>query len=706
MQSVGGKREDTGKNSSDPVKQSNMSKEMLWWKMRTAVWRRKYLDLKVMVLRSQNASRKDNITFKACAGLLTRYIPELNVTALLEGNRIAKGAKMCWKKVLSPVKVVGQQMGSGLYGFSRKVDGLWKEMKTKWNKPWSNGKQASEDVSGKMTSKWRNFRRMFRLSNIVGSFGAKKYPFGENEEPQERYCPRSPVRAKSKAHGVTYPPPEGSKTARAELTCAPERAVPVAKDGGDYQEDENPLPCSREDHGDKFVRKQGVGEVKDTEEYGDKDGGKDLKAKEAEFERYQKARRNDLKMKREILEKKMRQHSNKKRKEKDVIKKKEKKLERTMKKLHSRFERVFDMRVKELKTKRKAMEKKLKKNIEKNKRERERLDKERKTFTRQVTRIQSSLREAENTLQQRKAEFEKWSKETRGKMARESAEGVSRRFSEEVNVKRKHHKDVEKMKAKMKRQEAKMESKNRGLNVKVEQLRSALRRLLREEDLKQEQIKKTNDELRVKENQVEMVKQFYADSLKREKEKHEQAKDLVRQMEQRVLVLKDMHEHVLQKYKSVQERLSSEIEKLKSGASKTGNHKPSIYCPDQNSCDERVEVKRQEYSEATEGPAPSVFCPKKDSCSRNEILNEYEEFFKRKVWGDADSEVIRFHFQIYEGFFAQIPPSAVYSIKCRNCFDKSWDGGGEPSMVVCSKTIWSTLCERNNRRFFSKKLGS
>ena len=655
MQMINAQKQSENRNVSSTANQSVADKELLWWRMRTAVWRRKYLDLKVKFIDAEKelARGKANITFKACTGLLTRFIPELNVTSLLATNRIATGAKICWRKVVNPVKVVGERMGSGLYGLSRKVDGFWAVIKSKWTK---DGKE--KDRSVKMTSKWRNFRRMFRMSNIIGSFGSRKSGVKHEGLKDKPYCEKNPVSfAKDRPEGwtrddkiqerVTYPLPQSAD----DLDEANDSIVDGRREQRE-DEDDSFKPCSNnvgEDyHHSKVALNTGKRDLGEKEEIGNQFHMnpeievEKLREKLSQMEKYQDKRRGDLRIKQEILEKKMRHHSNKKRKERSMLKKREQKLKRKMKRVHEKLEKMFERKIKELKSKNKNIQNELKKGIEMNKKEKETLDTERAKFREKVVDIQEKLRNAEEELQRRRTNFDKWNEEMRTKIVRENAHGISKRYSEEKKFKRKHQKLVKKMKEKIERQKGKLEMKEKAISSKVEQLRSVLRRLMKEEKVKYEQMKKKDEELKSKENQVEMVKLFYEENLKREKEKHAEAKEMVWQMKQRVIKLKEIHDEILRKYKNVQQKLSLEREKLTVEGRKTAIYYPTVYCPDQNSCRGRTIVKGYAYTNVIEGSTPSVFCPSKDSCSgqgSTQKPDEFQTLLDKKRSRGIDSEV-------------------------------------------------------------------
>ena len=662
MQNIKIQKRNENRNYSATANQSTCNKELLWWKMRTAVWRRKYLDLKVKLIDSEKElarKRGANITFKACTGLLTRYIPELNVTALLATNRIASGAKICWRKVVNPVKVVGEQMGSGLYGLSRKVDGFWAVIKSKWSK---GGNEQDRPI----TSKWRKFRRMFRMSNIVGSFVSRKGASKHGGKGEKPYCEKNPVSyanefkerwsydGKNQENEVSYPAPQAGKKRVIKTVENLDDGSGTKAEGSKRQvnDDEEFRPCLKK--ADKYrYYSELISNIEKRELKQGKEPGniahsnaeselEELRQKVEELE-YRERKRDDLRKKRDILEKKMRHHSNKKRQEKRMLKKQELKLKRKMERLHKKFQKVFEKKVIELKSKKRFMQEELKKGIEMNKKEKKSLDKERLKFSGKVEEIQEKLRAAEEGLQRRRANFEKWSEEMRTKIVRENAQEFSKRYNEEQKLKLKHHKLVEKMKEKIERQKGKLEMKERAMNIKVEQLRSVLRRLLLEEQVKYDEMQKKDRELRSKENQIKMVKLFYADNLKREKEKHAEAKEMVWQMKQRVIKLKEIHDDILRKYKSIREKLSNEREKLKLEEEETEIYYPTVYCPDQASCKGKTVVKGYAYTKVSKGSSPTVFCPNKDSCNGkdgNEKASEFQTFLKMKNLDDSDSEVI------------------------------------------------------------------
>jgi len=361
--------------------QSTSDKELIWWKMRTAVWRRKYLDIKVKYIQAEKEftrRRNANITFKACTGLLTRYIPDLNVTALLATNRIATGAKICWTKVVNPVKVVGQKVGSGFYGLSRKVDGFWTVIKSKWNKAGND-----QDRPIKLTSKWRNFRRMFRMSNIIGSFGSRESEDKHRRQSEKPYCEKNPVNypiefpgisneGETQEHKVSYPAPKSGKPKvektsenldDVEVTDEVEATVNKLKESVEHSDKVIRLrPCPRRAYSERYDSKEvlsgGTRDLKRRDRPGNtKIESEPLWKKVDDSVKPRDRGQDDLLKKREILEKKMRYHSNKSRQQRRMLKIQERKMER----LRKDFERVFDRKVNELKEKKKKMRKELKK---------------------------------------------------------------------------------------------------------------------------------------------------------------------------------------------------------------------------------------------------------------------------------------------------------------------------------------------------------
>ena len=655
--------------SQSGANQSASEKELLWWKMRTAVWRRKYLDIKVKYIQAEKefTRRKNaNITFKACTGLLTRYIPDLNVTALLATNRIATGAKICWGKMVNPVKVVGQKVGSGFYGLSRKVDGFWAVIKSKWNKAGN-----VQDRPIKLTSKWRNFRRMFRMSNIIGSFGSRGSEDKHREQSEKPYCEKNPVNypnefpgrwneGETQEHKVSYPAPnsgerkvENASDNPDDIEVTDEVEVTVTKVKASAQHTDKvigPRPCPRKAYSERYDPQQVSSlEAPDLKR---RDWPRNLEIeveqllKKADDSTKRRERGEaDLFTKREILEKKMRYHSNKSRQQRRMLKILERKLKRKMERLHKEFEKVFERKVNELKEKKKIMRKELKSSIEMNRKEKENLDKEKTEFREKMKKIQRKMKRAEEKLQKRRASFDVWSEEIRKKIVRETAHRINKRYNEEQKLKIKHRKLVKKLKEKIQRRKSKLEAKEHALNMKVEKLRSALRRLLQEEGLKSEETKKKNKELQIKEKQLSMVKLFYVENLKREKQKHAQAKEMLKNMKQTIITLKEMHDDVLEKYKEVQKKLSNEGEKLKSEQRKNEIYYPTVYCSDQNSCMGKAKAKKYAHSEMTEGVSPSVFCPRKDSCRDKEDVFQafegFQTFLKRNQWTDGGTKVIQ-----------------------------------------------------------------
>ena len=704
------KRQTDNSTTKENGSQSNTAKELLWWKMRAAIWRQKYLNLKVKFLDVQknlSMAKEQNVTFKTCATLLTRYVPDLNVAASETSDRIANGAKMCWRKVLSPVNAVREQMGTGLFTFSQRVDRFWDEMRSKWDKStwdrntWHKANE-NEDVRGKAASKWRKFRKMFAMSNIVGSFGWRKNSKGmirSNEETENKvrlekeYCKiktngvskefidRWSHDAMIQAEEISYLPPEveqDNKMASANVEKAEPEKENMENDdtspetNGTESFEMEPSEGSRKNknlffvnrrEGDVFKpctksdepssRQANEKEAKLKQRYEDfeniirrqsnrrREKERDFKDKMAEFETYQNKKQEEIQKKREILEKKMRYHSNKKRNERAELKRKEEKMERIIGRLQRKFEKIVAKQVKMLERKKRKIEKKLKQSIRKNEKEKRKLGKEKERFRSKMWKIELKMKNSEEELNAKKEEFEKWSKEMKGRLAREQSENFNRRYTEQKKWERKKEKAVRKINDKIQREKDKLERKQYAMNLKIEQLKSALRKLLQEENQKAEEIKKKDDELRMRHSQVEMIKLYYAGSLQQEKIKQEEAKQLVWQMKQRVIKLKEVHDEILKKYKVIQEKLSEERQKLKMEEvkhEKFASYYPKVYCPDQNYC-HGLNVKGESYLKVTSNGANEpnvVFCPKKDFCNGyGGLQHQFEEVYKmfdRKNW--------------------------------------------------------------------------
>eukprot|EP00112_Aurelia_sp_Birch-Aquarium-sp1_P000831 Seg1079.13 transcript_id=Seg1079.13/GoldUCD/mRNA.D3Y31 product="hypothetical protein" protein_id=Seg1079.13/GoldUCD/D3Y31 len=712
--------EATKKNTDNNTKkennsQSNTAKELLWWKMRAAIWRQKYLSLKVQFLDAQknlSMAKEQNVTFKTCAGLFTRYVPDLNVAASETSDRIANGAKMCWRKVLSPVNAVREQMGTGLFTFSGRVDRFWDEMRSKWDKStWDRSTwhkaQENEDVRGKAASKWRKFRKMFAMSNIVGSFGWRKSKGMKrsNEESEKKvrsekeYCKiktngvskefieRWSHDAKIKAEEISYLPPElEQENKMASAKAEPERENmenddSASETNGTESLETEPSEGSRKNKNLVFVDRRGSDvfkpctksdesssrqpsekEAKLKQRFEDfeniirrqsnrrREKERDFKDKMADFETYQNKKQDEIQKKREILEKKMRHHSNKKRNEKELLKRKEEKMERIIGRLQRKFEKMVAKQVKMLERKKRRIEKRLTQSIRKNEKEKRKLGKEKERFRSKMRKIELKMRSSQEEFNARKEEFEGWSKEMKGKLAREQSENFNRRYTEQQKWEKKKEKAVRKINDKIQREHDKLERKKYAMNVKIEQLRSALRKLLQEENQKAEEIKKKDDELRMRHSQVEMIKLYYAGSLQQEKIKQGEAKQLVWQMKQRVIKLKEVHDEILRKYKIIQEKLSEERQKLKKEEVKRERvafYYPKVYCPDQKYC-QGLHVKGESYAKVTSDGVNEpnvVFCPKKDFCNGyGGLQHQFEEvyrMFDRKNWqGERQQEEV------------------------------------------------------------------
>ena len=648
---------------------SNVQKELLWWKMRASVWRRKYLDLKVQFLEAKkNLSlvSQTNVTFKACAGLLTEYIPELNMTALLKSEtsaRIASSAKMCWKRVFSPVRAVSDRMGSSLFGFSRRMDGFWEQVKKKWDKKPHPGRQNSGDSKGKLSSKWRRFRKMFSMSNIIGSLKFKdeqqrtQKSLHEDDVTTKGYCEAMPHCKRSnedsveKDEDVSYLPPQSKE----DTNMSPEKSdnsppKPIDSDGMDVEIlgpnvislrkrgfKECEMEIAEKDPSSSRLEKK---EAKLKERYESFENKmrhqsnkirkkeEELKRKLGDFELYENKKRKDIESKRENLENKMRKHSNRKRSQERILKKRERKLKNIVKNFEKKFEDAFEKKTKELELKGKNLEKKLKNLIKKNIKERKVLNKEKAKFKERANKLQVKLKRNEEELAKKRKEFKSWNAEMKQKMMQESS---SRQHMGEQKLKAKETAMMKKMAEKIKRKEEKLERKESVINIKLDQLRSALRRLVKEEQARTEEIAMINDELRKKQNQVDMMKLFYTSVLKQEKEKHAKAKETVLHMKQRIINLNEMQKEIIKKYKIVQENLAKERKHLDREESITVTHKPTVYCPDQRSC-QGLNVKVTDKSTRV----PLVFCPDKDNCqgdkSKSRPFEEFDKYFREKNW--------------------------------------------------------------------------
>ena len=636
--------------------------------MRTAVWRQSYLDLKVKFNHAQKTltqRRNDSITFKACTGFLTRYIPDLNVTRFLANSSIATGAKLCWQKVLRPVKVVGEQVGSGLYGFSRKVDGFWVGIKSKWGKAGNDNKNHVHSVHGKLTSKWRRFKEMVRMSNIVCSFGSGQNVVTRKEKGDKAYCSKNPIslakhfdyswnyRGKVQAKDTSYP------TSKASRGRATKQAI-------DSDEIESRGPClsstnQRESRGKEPIElrpcpgKAKLVTTRENKELKSTDGAElekkmdakgdieELKQKMREFKNFDKDRKDYLK-KREIVEKKMRYYSNKRRDEKQLFRKRKRQLEKKIKRILGKFESVFEIKMHELKNKKRKMEKELKKRIQMNKEEKKRLDEDRRIFALKVKDIEQKLHNAEAEQQQRRADFEKLNEDITRNILRQNAERFNMRYNEERKLKQKHLKLVEKMREEINKYKVKLQMKKQAMILRMEQLRSTLRRLLQEENVKQRKMKKIKEKLNLAESREGMVKLFYAENLKMEKENHARAKDMVWQMKRRMKKLEAVHDEIQEKYKKLKGKLGKEKENPESEESKTEKFYPSVYCPDQNSCKGNIKVNGHAYTRTSHSSTFTVFCPGKESCRDKVVVKQNTDGFyeplKMEQWNTADSKVM------------------------------------------------------------------
>ena len=155
-----------------------------------------------------------------------------------------------------------------------------------------------------------------------------------------------------------------------------------------------------------------------------------------------------------------------------------------------------------------------------------------------------------------------------------------------------------------------LQKKEEELKNKVYQLKKALHKLLQEESQKFNEIRKKNKELEQKQKQVDLLKTFYDFGIKNQKEKHEKAKELVWQMKQKVIKLKELYKEILKKYKSVQESLKKKKrEEPKEEVAET-TYYPTVFCPDQTYCQDANNA-----DVTTDRRLPVVYCPRKDFCA-------------------------------------------------------------------------------------------
>ena len=325
----------------------DLQKEVYWWKLKAVEWRKKYTRAlgKLKQTEDETISRSNSsLSLKKCVGLLTRYLPDINITDLFKADsrdKISIDAKTYFSKVVAPVKVVRDRVRDGWFIFGKKVDSTWNKLKQNWAKSKYTDYTPKSTEGTKIPLTWQRFRKVFAMSNLVSNFkkwksqAKQRYTDSKKNEKDEEddvdYCDikasatnsGSAEYFKTSSHvapQVSYPHAE-KRIATAPTVTFPEPSSEVVEKFGEPEDSEASV---RSDGGIsklwQFDKTHRIMEEKLRKQSNKRRQQKDL-LKET-IEKFQ-GKQQGLRRTRELLERKLREQSNKIRQSKHELKKTE-----------------------------------------------------------------------------------------------------------------------------------------------------------------------------------------------------------------------------------------------------------------------------------------------------------------------------------------------------------------------------------------------
>eukprot|EP00794_Sanderia_malayensis_P009847 gene9847-10857_t len=722
---------------------TDLENEMFWWKMRTTMWRRKYLDLKVEMIRQRkkySLIKAKNATFKSCTRLLTQYFPDVDVQTLLKSNageKLTTSAKMCWKRVLSPVEIMKEKMKDGIVYFGKNVDDAWGRIKGNWDE---NTKATKGDsVKERLSSKLRRFRKVFSISNIVGSSLWRKNVnkegkeiFTKKEDDDDRlkesgglYCNGDSKIPKDfskrwqfssrKEEQVSYPTPIAKEEDKQKLVeqlvnedKTEEQPNSSFEDEVGFASDTLPIkPCkdkvfkkamvnpALQEKGEDHLMKKIRYLEKKIKAYSlkeEKDG-----EKLRELESFKEEKEKIYQQKKRILEEKMRKNSNKYRKEQSLLKDKEEEMKKVVWKLQKDFEILLADGVTKMKNKNRNLKRELKSFKKQNKRQNQKLKSANKKLKAELKRDANMIENMNRKFQEEKERLVKWKETEKEKLMREMASKWSLHEQEKIKWKQRKDALVSKIHKLMKSKHEKLMEKERQLNNKIDALKKALNKLLREEHQKFEEIREKNRVLKQTQVQVEMIKLFYTTGLRKEKEKLQRSETLMKEMKEKTEKLERLYHEIMQKYKSVQGELNRKKPKTENEKSFHKIYYPTVYCPDQKYCQgDEDDHMSGEYK------PPSVYCPRKDFCSDWSRVRENEKEMENKETEQSTAvrpippntrQLTKIH-----SFFIELIGNKTSNEESRNEEKPRKKKPAEPELKKSGEWYFQAMKERENQR--------